>query len=106
MVNQTFAGVAPLSEEIAAIPPRHCTVPSCRIPDTTPVAMWKLGDSVPEGYVLANDGLPARKQGLWARDKLRFLEEYLPPAVGATRRKGSHTHYLSRPLIYVTSTSV
>lgn len=56
--------------------------------------MWRTGDPVPKGYVVASDGLPARSQGVWAQDKLRFLEEYLPPAIGATKKKGGHTHYV------------
>ena len=57
--------------------------------------MWQLGDPVPEGYLLSlHDGLPARNQGPWARDKLRFLEEYVTPALGATKRKRGHTHFI------------
>lgn len=38
-------------------------------------------------YVIASDGLIARRSGAWARDKLSFLDEYLPPALQATIRK-------------------
>jgi three-Cys-motif partner protein len=39
-------------------------------------------------YVKAkSDGLPARRNGSWAKDKLSFLDEYLPPALQATIRK-------------------
>lgn len=31
---------------------------------------------------------------MWARDKLHFLEKYLPGAVGATKKKRGHTHYV------------
>ncbi len=57
-------------------------------------AVWGAGDDLPASYVLAKDGLPARKQGPWAQQKLRFLQEYLPPAVGATKRKAGETYYL------------
>lgn len=56
--------------------------------------IWKAGDPVPKGFVLASDGLLARSQGIWAQDKLRFIKEYLPPAVGATKKKGGQTYYL------------
>lgn len=56
---------------------------------------WTEGDPVPEGYVLSRtDNLPARDQGIWARDKLRFLRKYLPGAVGATKKKQGKTYYL------------
>lgn len=55
---------------------------------------WKPGDPLRPRYVLAHDGLPARRQGIWAQDKLRFLEEYLPPAIKATRKKGANKHYV------------
>lgn len=45
-------------------------------------------------YVDARDGRPARNQGVWAQDKLRFIEEYLPPALVATKRKLGHTHFV------------
>jgi three-Cys-motif partner protein len=38
-------------------------------------------------YLIAKDGLIARRSGAWARDKLSFLDEYLPPALQATIRK-------------------
>ena len=31
-----------------------------------------------------HDGLRARKSGLWARDKLSFLDDFVPPALQAT----------------------
>jgi three-Cys-motif partner protein len=40
-----------------------------------------------EEYAIASDGLPARRNGPWARDKLSFIDEYLPPALQATKRK-------------------
>jgi hypothetical protein len=40
-----------------------------------------------EEYVVASDNLPARRNGAWARDKLSFLDEYLPPALQATIAK-------------------
>src|SRR5687767_4548311 len=50
---------------------------------------------IPAGYALSKvDNLLARYQGAWARDKLKFLQEYLPPALQATRKKGGHTHFL------------
>lgn len=57
--------------------------------------MWKPGDATPNGYLLSrDDGLPARNQGPWARDKLKFLEQYITPALGATKRKRGHTHFV------------
>lgn len=38
-------------------------------------------------YALASDGLPARKNGRYAEEKLRFLDDYLPPALAATANK-------------------
>ena len=35
----------------------------------------------------AADGLPARDSGTWARDKLSFLDDFVPPALMATRQK-------------------
>lgn len=56
---------------------------------------WQPGDPIPDGYIRSRaDGLPARDQGPWARDKLRFLKKYLPAAVGATKKKRGHTHYV------------
>lgn len=55
---------------------------------------WNAGDPPPAGYVIAKDGLPARDQGLWAQDKLRWLEEFLRPAIGATKKKGEATYYV------------
>jgi three-Cys-motif partner protein len=40
-----------------------------------------------EEYALANDRLPARRNGPWAQDKLSFIDEYLPPALQATKKK-------------------
>jgi hypothetical protein len=37
-----------------------------------------------EEYQVASDGLPARRNGAWARDKLSFFDEFLPPALQAT----------------------
>lgn len=60
-----------------------------------PEVPWQPGDPIPEDYVESrHDGLPARDQGVWAKDKLRFLEKYLPGAVGATKKKRGHTHYI------------
>lgn len=50
--------------------------------------------SAPKGYVFAKDGLLARDQGAWARDKLSFLEKYATPALGATTKKRGETWYL------------
>ncbi len=36
--------------------------------------------------VIANDGLPARAAGEWARDKLAVLASYLPPALTVTKK--------------------
>lgn len=36
---------------------------------------------------IATDGLFARDNGSWAREKLSFLDEYLPTALNATRKK-------------------
>jgi three-Cys-motif partner protein len=36
---------------------------------------------------VASDGLPARDNGVWAKDKLSFLDEYAPPALQATTTK-------------------
>jgi three-Cys-motif partner protein len=52
------------------------------------------GDSVPDGYAIASDGLLARKSGAWAREKLDFIDRYVGPAMSATQRKGGHTHYV------------
>ena len=49
---------------------------------------------MPDGYLIGSDKLLARDQGLWARDKLKFLEEYEGPALGATTKKRGDTHYL------------
>jgi three-Cys-motif partner protein len=38
-------------------------------------------------YVLASDGILARKQGRYAEQKLGFIDRYLPAALSATRRK-------------------
>lgn len=37
--------------------------------------------------VTASDGLIARNNGIWAKDKLSFLEEFGPPALKATAKK-------------------
>ena len=37
--------------------------------------------------ILARDGLRARDNGPWGREKLSFLEEYCPPALRATQAK-------------------
>jgi three-Cys-motif partner protein len=36
---------------------------------------------------IASDGLIARDNGAWAKDKLAFLDEFVPPALTATSRK-------------------
>jgi three-Cys-motif partner protein len=38
-------------------------------------------------YALAQDGMVARRNGAWAKDKLSFLDEFIPPALQATTRK-------------------
>jgi three-Cys-motif partner protein len=38
-------------------------------------------------YVKASDGLIARNSGIWAKEKLSFLDEYGPPALKATEAK-------------------
>ena len=43
--------------------------------------------------VRASDGLRARDNGEWARQKLAFLDEFVPPALKATERKRSR-HYV------------
>ncbi len=55
---------------------------------------WCTGDPLPRGYALADDGLPARNQGAWARDKLRFLDAYVGPALQATKQKKGHCYYV------------
>ena len=35
-------------------------------------------------WVRASDGLRARKNGAWAKEKLSFLDEFVPPALQAT----------------------
>lgn len=37
--------------------------------------------------VIASDGLRARENGAWARDKLSFIDDFVPPALQATQRK-------------------
>jgi three-Cys-motif partner protein len=64
------------------------------MPRKTSVVAWQEGDPLPPGFILAKDGIPARSQGPWAQGKLRFLQEYLPPALVATKRKGTQTHYV------------
>lgn len=46
-----------------------------------------------EEYAIASDELPARRNGAWARDKLSFLDQFLPPALQATKRK-LERHYV------------
>lgn len=41
-----------------------------------------------------HDDLLARHQGPWARDKLKFLDYFQGPALGATKAKNGHTHYV------------
>ena len=41
----------------------------------------------------ASDGLVARFNGAWAREKLSFLDEFIPPALKATERKRQR-HYV------------
>lgn len=41
----------------------------------------------------ATDGFPARDQGQWAREKLVFLEKYLPECLSATQSKPTR-HYV------------
>lgn len=36
---------------------------------------------------MASDGVPARDAGLWAKEKLDFLDEFGPPALAATKKK-------------------
>ncbi|MEE9227865.1 MAG: three-Cys-motif partner protein TcmP [Acidimicrobiia bacterium] len=60
----------------------------------TKAKVWTPGDPVPPDYVMAKDNLPARDQGGWAQDKLRWLEEFLRPAIAATKRKGGATYYV------------
>lgn len=36
--------------------------------------------------IVASDGLPARRNGVWAKEKLSFIEEFGPPALKATER--------------------
>lgn len=43
--------------------------------------------------IRAADGLPARNNGAWAKDKLSFLDEFVRPALQATSRK-LERHYL------------
>lgn len=42
---------------------------------------------MPKRVILASDRLPARDNGPWALDKLSFIDEFVPPALKATRRK-------------------
>lgn len=56
--------------------------------------VWSRGEPIPAGYAKARDGLPARKQGSWARDKLKFLDHFMDGALGATRGKRGHVHYV------------
>jgi three-Cys-motif partner protein len=37
--------------------------------------------------IVAADGLIARNNGPWAKDKLSFIDEFVPPALTATQRK-------------------
>ena len=39
------------------------------------------------GRIVASDGLLARDNGPWAREKLSFLDDFIPPALKATERK-------------------
>jgi three-Cys-motif partner protein len=39
------------------------------------------------GRPIARDGLIARDNGAWAKDKLAFLDEFVPPALTATSKK-------------------
>ncbi|MGH7617457.1 MAG: three-Cys-motif partner protein TcmP [Gemmatimonadaceae bacterium] len=38
-------------------------------------------------WTIASDGLRARKNGAWGREKLSFLDEFVPPALAATTKK-------------------
>ena len=40
-----------------------------------------------EAWVTGSDGLIARNSGIWAKDKLSFLDEFGPHALLATRKK-------------------
>ena len=40
--------------------------------------------SSPDNSCICSDGLPGRSSGEWARTKLQFLEDYLPPALAVT----------------------
>lgn len=60
--------------------------PAARLPEP--------GEPLPDGYVWAADGLPARDQGDWAQQKLQFLGNYQGPALGATKRKRGQTYYI------------
>jgi three-Cys-motif partner protein len=46
-----------------------------------------------EEYATASDGKVARRNGAWAKDKLSFLDEFIPPALQATFRK-LQRHYV------------
>lgn len=46
-----------------------------------------------EDYALASDGLIARVSGTWAKQKLSYLDDYVPPALKATERKWQR-HYV------------
>lgn len=46
-----------------------------------------MADSENREYALASDGLPARRNGRYAEDKLAFLDRFLPPALNATKTK-------------------
>lgn len=46
-----------------------------------------------KAYTPARDGLVARVNGTWAKEKLSFLEEYMPPALQATKRFAER-HYV------------
>ncbi len=42
---------------------------------------------MPHDEPVAADGLPARRNGAWARDKLSFVDEFFPAALQATQAK-------------------
>lgn len=42
---------------------------------------------MPKDSVIAGDGLPARRSGAWAREKLSFIDDFVPPGLQATRAK-------------------
>lgn len=43
-----------------------------------------MTDRMPAGYRIASDGLRARENGLWGKEKLTFLDDFVPPALQAT----------------------